>query len=208
MTDLYIFTYNALFYPDSGPRPRQRAAVGRFFDGLRNGQIEGQAAVLWPYYEVGQRYALKVAGLDDRRLSHLPNEAQAEKNAVNMAESLGIDPARVYQCFKWSNYTDKRAPLGPGPTPEARKTDPRWSLYWRFPEPGIVAEALKDAGIGPGGALLVYEHSNEKKAADRLFLANCYSARFFLSYPNHDRYVERRRVTRRPLDAFTEEADR
>lgn len=208
MTDLYLFTYHALFYPDDGPKPRQRAAVGRFFDGLNNGQITGQAAVLWPCYEVGQRYTLKRAGVEDRRLSHLPHEAQAEENAARLAESLGLASNRVYLSFNWVNYTDKRAMLGPGLVPEERKTDPRWSSYWRFPEPGMIAEALKDAGIGPGGALFVYEHSNEKAAADRLFLPTCFSAQFFLSFPKHDRYVEQRRVTRRPLDEFVNEDDR
>jgi hypothetical protein len=66
----------------------------------------------------------------------------------------------------------------------------------------MITAALQAAGVGPGAALLVYEYSNEKAAADQLFVPTCYGPQFFLTYPRHGQYVKQRRVTRRPLDEF------
>jgi len=200
MADLYIFTYGTLFYPDKAANPRPRPGVDRWFAGLSNGTIEGRAAVLWSVPEVGRRYALKAAGLPQTAYGGMVHEEQAEENAGSLAARLGTD--LIFLSFSWFNYADIRLDHGEVPIPEERTDDPRWSTKWRFPEPGMVAAALKETGVTPGAALLVTDTQNEDGAGFRLFVPRIYGPHFFLSWPNHERHVKTRRVTRRPLDEW------
>lgn len=205
MTDLYIFTYEALFYPDDAVTPRARPGVDPWFNHLRNGTIKGSAAVLWNLPQVGRRYALKAAGLPQSAYGGYMHEARAEENRDNLAEKLGISPAFIFQSFNWFNYADMRVPTGETAVPKERENDPRWSVEWRFPEPGMLLAALKAAGVAPAAALFIFNSQNEYGAAFRTFTPGIFSPHFFFGWPNHQKQIKQRRVKRRPLDSWNNE---
>lgn len=114
-----------------------------------------------------------------------PTQIQAENHIYSVArhiEELYAQPA-VYISFAYQSQKGNWSPL----PPEARK-DPRWKRDWRKPAPGMLIQAMADAGVTAAETLMVSDDPAGRNAA---VSAGCEYIRADLFFPQ---LIVRRRL--------------
>jgi phosphoglycolate phosphatase-like HAD superfamily hydrolase len=108
---------------------------------------------------VGMRYWM------ERRRFGKPAQYPTEESVADRLRALvsllgGGPDLPVYASFR---FRDKRGQWAP--VPPDRANDPRWSAAWRKPEPGMLVQAMQDAGVSPGKTLFVGDSDDDREAA-------------------------------------------
>lgn len=106
-----------------------------------------------------------------------PTQAEAEAKLNEVAETIGSLsghwPAR-YISFAYQARSEKW-----GPTPPETDDDPRWSCDWRKPAPGMLLQAMNDAGVIPEWTLMVGDRDEDAQAAEAAGCAFAWAEDFF-----------------------------
>lgn len=84
-------------------------------------------------------------------------QASIEERVNSIAQRLGATP---YMSFA---YQSKKGHWSP--TPEGAEGDPRWSQAWRKPQPGMLLQAMRDAGVTAENTLMVGNSDSDADAA-------------------------------------------
>lgn len=120
---------------------------------------------------VGYHLHLLEAGKDT---GEYPNQAEAEARVNAVAGMLGIDPGLVYMSFAFRfNYGEWVR------TPMHEVDNPRWSRFWRKPNPGMLQAALIDCQLLPNQALMVGDEESDKQAAIQAGIPFAWASHFF-----------------------------
>lgn len=93
-----------------------------------------------------------------------PTEAEALARYRALAQKAGA--AHLYICFA---YLARDGRWSPTP-PEAIETR-FWQRDWRKPAPGMLLQAMSDAGVGPAETLMIGDRPEDQEAAAA---AGCY----------------------------------
>jgi HAD superfamily hydrolase (TIGR01662 family) len=108
---------------------------------------------------VGMRYWMEKAGFG--KPEKYPTPGDIEQRLKSIITALGGDPALpVYVSYR---YQSKKGRLAPVPPAEAG--NPRWEASWRKPQPGMLLQAMVDAGAAPGQTLYVGDSEDDRAAA-------------------------------------------
>jgi len=158
--DLLIFdldgTITALAWKGGHWLPGRRA----FFSSLatRPGM---QLAIATNQGGTGLRHLMEIGNFGEPN-KYAP-QAQAEAHVRAIAEEIGqlfTTPA-IYIAFRYQSQKGNWAPI-----PQVAETDPRWSKEWRKPAPGMLLQAMADAGATPSHTLMVGDQDSDRQAAE------------------------------------------
>ncbi len=149
--------------------------VREFFDlALRPGCAgRPKVAIATNQGGVGMRYWMERNGFGS------PEKYPTEDSVAGRMRELvrvlsGDHDLPVYTSFR---YRSKSGSWSPAP-PE-RAGDPRWSKAWRKPEPGMLLQAMQDAGVGPGQTIFVGDSDEDRDAARAVGCAFRAAGEFF-----------------------------
>lgn len=136
---------------------------------------------------VGLRFWMEKEGWGDP--AQYPTRAEAEERVYGVAREIGplySFPA-VYICFAYQASDGRWSP-----TPEEAYDrpglpglDPRWSVGWRKPAPGMLLQAMEDADVISERVLMVGDRDEDKLAAERAGCAFASADEFFAPYMTH-----------------------
>lgn len=84
-------------------------------------------------------------------------QVSVEERVNGIAQRLGATP---YMSFA---YQSKKGHWSP--TPSSVEGDPRWLQAWRKPQPGMLLQAMSDAGVTPSQTLMVGNSEDDRGAA-------------------------------------------
>jgi len=121
---------------------------------------------------VGMRYWMERGRFGQPE--NFPTEDSVNERLGNLLTRLGAPEARVYTSFLYQTKNGKWAPAPPG-----RQGDPRWSPEWRKPNPGMLLQAMADAGARPERTLFVGDREEDREAAAAAGCAFAWAAEFF-----------------------------
>lgn len=111
---------------------------------------------------VGLRRWMETAGFGEP--GKYPTQAEVENRVTTLALSLfHEDRARfpVYIAFAYQAKSGKWSPI-----PPEGQGDPRWNPDWRKPAPGMILQAMQDAGISdPAQVLYIGDRDEDRQAA-------------------------------------------
>lgn len=118
---------------------------------------------------VGLRYWMESKGFGEPE--KYPTEKQAREHLQNVSDKLGEIP--YYVCFAYQSK--KSGEFGPYPLPLADE----WNSYNRKPSPGMLAKAIKDAGVSRNKTLMVGDSDEDKQAAENMGIDFMWANEFF-----------------------------
>lgn len=122
---------------------------------------------------VGMRYWMEAGGFG--KPESYPTEEQVAARLNDLISSLGGDSSLpVYVSFRYRTREGRWTPIPPG-----RQADKRWSAEWRKPEPGMLLEAMADAGAAPERTLFVGDRREDLQAATAAGCAFAWANDFF-----------------------------
>ena len=111
---------------------------------------------------VGLRHWMEAAGFG--KPDDYPTAAQVFSRLAEVANNvtaLTLLSVTIYTCFAYQSKTSGKWT----PTPEGSEDDPHWSPLWRKPAPGMLLQAMADAGVGPTDTLFVGDSDEDRQAA-------------------------------------------
>jgi HAD superfamily hydrolase (TIGR01662 family) len=122
---------------------------------------------------VGMRYWIQQGHPGDPE--QYPREVEITQRLERLASELGwgTDTA-FYVCYRYKDKTGKGTPVPPD-----RIDDPRWSMAWRKPGPGMLIQAMKDAGVSPQETLFVGNSNADRGAAAAAACGFAWASDFF-----------------------------
>jgi HAD superfamily hydrolase (TIGR01662 family) len=122
---------------------------------------------------VGMRYWMEKNHFG--KPENYPTRQDVEMRLRGLVDALGGDPhIPVYASYR---YRTKEGKLTPVP-PEAEQ-EPRWQAEWRKPEPGMLLQAMTDAGVMPEQTLFVGDSEDDRTAAQAAGCAFLWARDFF-----------------------------
>ncbi len=122
---------------------------------------------------VGMRYWMEQNHFGDPR--SYPTEAEiTQRLSWLVSELSGEQNIRAYVCFRYKDRAGKGSPV-----PPENSADPRWSMEWRKPAPGMLLQAMQDAGVPPEETLFVGNGSADEGAARAAGCAFAWASDFF-----------------------------
>jgi D-glycero-D-manno-heptose 1,7-bisphosphate phosphatase len=123
---------------------------------------------------VGMRYWMETAGFG--KPEHYPTEAEVARRMQRLVASLGGDgKVPVYLSFRYRTRSGRWTPI-----PAGTQDDPRWSAEWRKPLPGMLLQAMADAGSAPERTLFVGDRRDDQEAASAAGCAFAWAGDFFV----------------------------
>ena len=120
---------------------------------------------------VGLRHWMTSGSFGDP--SSLPSQEEVEGRILAISEKISSffsGPLATFMAFRYQSKGDASNGKAPrwGPVPLSAKDDPRWKQEWRKPSSGMLAEAMKWAGISifnKSCALMVGDMDTDEGAA-------------------------------------------
>jgi HAD superfamily hydrolase (TIGR01662 family) len=134
---------------------------------------------------VGMRYMLERRGLGSHE--KYPTVGEIEKRLREILASLGAAPhLPIYVSYTYQTRQGKWTPV-----PPEEAENPRWMRQWRKPQPGMILQAMKDAGVSRRQTLFVGDSPDDQGAAHaagcRFAWAGDFFARFWKTCDQLDR---------------------
>jgi HAD superfamily hydrolase (TIGR01662 family) len=121
---------------------------------------------------VGMRRWLEGRG---RKAGQFPTATEIEQRMQGLLEGLGAPPdLPVYVSYRYQNKEGAWAPV-----PAGQEENPRWQSSWRKPNPGMLQQAMQDAGAEPQETLFVGDRPEDREAAQRAGCAFQWAGDFF-----------------------------
>lgn len=120
---------------------------------------------------VGMRWWKQKTGQKD--YGKYPTEEEIDQRMSALAAMLG-GGMPYYAAFRYRSRGGKWTPPPPG-----KQDDPRWSEAWRKPNPGMLRQAMQDAGTGPERTLFVGDSPDDEGAARAAGVEFAWAADFF-----------------------------
>jgi len=148
--------------------------VRPFFDLLLRDGCEAlpRIAVATNQGGVGLRYWLQQRG---ERFSQYPTEEEVERRLHELAQRLGAGlHLLTYAAYRYQTKEGFWVPAPPG-----AGDLPRWQADWRKPGPGMLLQAMQDAGAGRHETLFVGDSTEDQLAAQAAGCAFVWAANFF-----------------------------
>lgn len=145
---------------DSGQRLE---GVEEYFHRLRSLPDEARphVAVATNQGGVGMRHWIERGRKGN--ISRYPTRERIEKQYTRLIESLLEHiPYRLYVAYAFQSRSGEWSP-----TPSGYESEPRWNRQWRKPSPGMLLQAMEDAGAAPGETLMVGDREDDRLAAER-----------------------------------------
>lgn len=122
---------------------------------------------------VGMRRWMEKAGFGEPE--EYPTQAEVEQRLKSVVASLGDDqPLPFYVSYRYQTRQGRWSPL-----PEESRDDPRWQADWRKPQPGMLLQAMQDAGVIPQQTLYVGDSAADMQAAQAAGCAFQWAKDFF-----------------------------
>lgn len=115
-----------------------------------------QIAIVTNQGGVGLRHWMEEYGFGNPK--GYPTQDDAEALYSGLLWTLS---PRVYMAFRYQSKASGEW----SPVPDALEDDPRWSKEWRKPAPGMLIQAMIDAGVGPDDTIMVGDRDEDEKAA-------------------------------------------
>jgi histidinol phosphatase-like enzyme len=82
-----------------------------------------------------------------------PTSQDVDNRLRQIVSALGGDlPLPVYVSYRYQDRSGDWSPIPPG-----EESNPRWQAAWRKPNPGMLLQAMEDAGVSPRQTLYVGE---------------------------------------------------
>lgn len=104
-----------------------------------------------------------------------PTEMEVSERLQTLVSLLGGgQKLRVYVSFGYRTRAGKWAPA-----PTGSEGDPRWSPEWRKPKPGMLLQAMADAGARPEQTLFIGDREDDRNAAAAAGCAFAWAGDFF-----------------------------
>ncbi|MCI0731010.1 MAG: HAD-IIIA family hydrolase [Chloroflexi bacterium] len=146
--------------------------VREYFDSLPGDLYRPIVALTTNQGGVGMRCMLEQDGRPDA--AKYPTQEEVERRLAKLAAALGVPYSRIYVSFAfknaWGTWT---------PTPVSGIGDPRWSRAWRKPNPGMLRQAMSDAGAGPAETIMVGDREEDERAARAAGVTFIHAEAFF-----------------------------
>ena len=90
-----------------------------------------------------------------------PTREDIEQRLKSLIAKLGGDRSiPVYVSYRYQTRQGKWAPI-----PHGEGENPRWQEKWRKPQPGMLLQAMEDAGVAPHRTLFVGDNRDDQEAA-------------------------------------------
>lgn len=122
---------------------------------------------------VGMRYWMEQHGFGNP--ARFPAQQDVEQRLHNLVARLGADPLlSVYASYRYQNQSGEWAPVPPG-----QEANPRWLEGWRKPQPGMLLQAMADAGVTAHQTLFVGDSADDQAAAQAAGCAFEWAKGFF-----------------------------
>jgi HAD superfamily hydrolase (TIGR01662 family) len=122
---------------------------------------------------VGMRHWMETGGFG--KPEKFPTRESVEQRLKDLVAALGGDRSiPVYVSYRFRTKEGKWTPV-----PQAGAEDPRWQKEWRKPSPGMLLQAMEDAGVGPQQTLFVGDSPDDEAAAKAAGCAFQWADRFF-----------------------------
>jgi HAD superfamily hydrolase (TIGR01662 family) len=126
---------------------------------------------------VGMRYWMEKAGFG--KPEAYPTREEIEERVRRIVSALtGQDPdgisLPVYASYRYQSRQGKWAPV-----PPEEAGAPGWSMEWRKPQPGMLLQAIQDAGAHPERTLFVGDSEEDRRAAQGAGCAFAWAKDFF-----------------------------
>lgn len=122
---------------------------------------------------VGMRYWMEQEGWG--KPAKYPTVTEIEERLRGLVEALGAPhDLPVYVAFRYKNREGQWAPV-----PPEMGADPRWQQDWRKPMPGMLLQAMRDAGVTPEETLFVGDSEDDRGAAEAAGCAFDWAETFF-----------------------------
>jgi phosphoglycolate phosphatase-like HAD superfamily hydrolase len=133
-----------------------------------------QFAIVTNQGGVGLRYWMERDGFGDP--AKYPSEAGIRAEVGDCIDSLPTDePIKVYMCFAYqSKHSGKWSP-----TPEGKLGDSAWNPENRKPAPGMLFQAMSDAGAHKERTLFVGDSDEDEGAAHAAGVRFMWAEHFF-----------------------------
>jgi HAD superfamily hydrolase (TIGR01662 family) len=125
---------------------------------------------------VGMRRWLKQRG--SRKYEKYPTEDEIEKRMAELLVGLGA-PADIPIYVSYRYLTKEGSWV---PVPDEKSGSPRWQSSWRKPNPGMLEQAMKDAGTAAHRTLFVGDSPDDQGAARAAGCAFAWAGSFFASH--------------------------
>jgi predicted HAD superfamily phosphohydrolase YqeG len=133
---------------------------------------------------VGLRFWMETEGFGTPR--NYPTQGDVANHVAGVLGRIGLNERdmRVYLCFSYlSKKTGMYSPVPfsavRGPIREGMEISPRWRASHRKPRPGMLNDAITDAGLTPDQALMVGDWDEDKIAAHQAGCAFVWADGFF-----------------------------
>lgn len=108
---------------------------------------------------VGLRYWMEQEGFGEPE--EYPTEAEVTQRIQSTLKALDAQgEMRVYVSFRYQDREGQWSPI-----PEGSQEDPRYQKDWRKPNPGMLLQAIEDAGVPADRALYVGDSPEDREAA-------------------------------------------
>lgn len=149
--------------------------VEKFFQLVLNGNcsFRPKLAIATNQGGVGMRHWMESEGFG--KYQKYPTEESIEERIQGLIDALGTDQElRVYASYRYKNKQGLWAPV-----PNGEERNPRWSKNWRKPEPGMLLQAMIDAGVSAEETLYIGDRDEDKKAAQAAGCAFTWAENFF-----------------------------
>lgn len=149
--------------------------VKQFFDLLFMGDCPTapKAAIATNQGGVGMRYWMEKGGFG--KPEKYPTTEEIDERMQALVKMLGGDSnLPVYVSFRYVTKQGKWAPI-----PAEERDNPRWEQEWRKPLPGMLLQAMEEAGKGPGETLFVGDREEDQAAAEAAGCAFQWGKDFF-----------------------------
>jgi HAD superfamily hydrolase (TIGR01662 family) len=151
--------------------------VKQFFDLLFNGECPDapKAAIATNQGGVGMRYWMEKGGFGEPE--KYPTREQVNERSEALMKKLGGDSRLpVYVSFRYMTKEGEWAPI-----PPEQEHNPRWEREWRKPLPGMLLEAMQEAGVEAEQTLFVGDREDDRVAAEAAGCTFRWAKDFFAS---------------------------
>ena len=135
--------------------------VKQFFELLSRGDCPHapKAAIATNQGGVGMKYWMEKGGFG--KPEKYPTPEEIDERMQELVKMLGGDSGLpVYVSYRFVTKQGKWVPL-----PPEQADNPRWQQDWRKPLPGMLLQAVQDAGVEPGETLFVGDREEDQAAA-------------------------------------------
>lgn len=149
--------------------------VKEFFDLLLRADCapRPQLAIATNQGGVGMRHWMESGGFGNPRA--YPTAGDIEQRLQHILAELGVDgELRLYISYRYLTPQGEWTPV-----PEGQEANPRWQSDWRKPRPGMLLQAIADAGAAPHETLFVGDSDDDRQAAAQAGCAFAWAERFF-----------------------------